>query len=326
MGLRTFAVKGPNGKTFTSRSSTPRATSGTTRTSATTAASSRSLRSSPPSPSSASTADGIVIARHAHPLRAPTSSAAGASCPTGTWSRSTTRSSRRIREAVGSHGACRPRGRRGARPPVQRRAPRHVPQRRGAAAAWLRAYGWPRRPPARDDRDRRRLRRSPDHLRARTAASPTPTGSAPSSSALEERFGGVGLYFMTGLGNMSNSAAAASASRLADLIPDVGEWHPSREHRRRRTRRRPGSSPATNVPLTALGMPGFFDRKFLHAARRAFDRQEPRHGPVPVGVAGLGRDAGERDPHRERVRAHRRHRARSSPTSPTPSRRSPARS
>ena len=75
---------------------------------------------------------------------------------------------------------------------------------------------------------------------------------------LEERFGGVGLHFMTGLGNMS--ATGDPGRGLADLIPDLGEGTPvtrSDVEAERVTWRQPVS----NVPLTALGAPGFFDRR-----------------------------------------------------------------
>ena len=76
---------------------------------------------------------------------------------------------------------------------------------------------------------------------------------------LEQRFGGVGLHFMTGLGNMS--AGGDTGNGLAGLLPPVGAGTPVA---------RPDVSaartlwrqPATNVPLTALGFPGFFDRQF----------------------------------------------------------------
>ena len=76
--------------------------------------------------------------------------------------------------------------------------------------------------------------------------------------ALEDRFGGVGLHFMTGLGNMS--AANDTGTGVAALIPPVGAGTPVA---------RPDVSavratwrqPATNVPLSALGAAGFFDRK-----------------------------------------------------------------
>jgi hypothetical protein len=77
--------------------------------------------------------------------------------------------------------------------------------------------------------------------------------------ALEDRFGGVGLHFMTGLGNMS--PAGDTGPGLAATIPPVGAGTPvaTPDVRAVRTTWR---QPATNVPLTALGFPGFFDRQF----------------------------------------------------------------
>jgi hypothetical protein len=74
---------------------------------------------------------------------------------------------------------------------------------------------------------------------------------------LEERFGGVGLHFMTGLGNMS--PAGDTGRGVADLLPAVGTGTPvagSDVSVERVTWRQP----ATNVPLTSLAVPGFFDR------------------------------------------------------------------
>ena len=79
---------------------------------------------------------------------------------------------------------------------------------------------------------------------------------------LEDRFGGIGLYFMTGLGNMSASGGTGIGTRLADLIPglrDAPVLTGSTDIRLATTR---WSQPITNVPLDALGTPGFFDRKF----------------------------------------------------------------
>jgi hypothetical protein len=74
---------------------------------------------------------------------------------------------------------------------------------------------------------------------------------------LEERFGGVGLHFMTGLGNMS--PAGDTGRGVADLLPAVGTGTPvtgADVSAERVTWRQP----ATNVPLTSLAVPGFFDR------------------------------------------------------------------
>ena len=77
--------------------------------------------------------------------------------------------------------------------------------------------------------------------------------------ALEDRFGGVGLHFMTGLGNMSRSGNTGTG--LAALIPNVGEGRPVAKADVTATRTT-WRQPATNVPLSALGLPGFFDRQF----------------------------------------------------------------
>jgi hypothetical protein len=79
---------------------------------------------------------------------------------------------------------------------------------------------------------------------------------------LEDRFGGVGLHFMTGLGNMSTSGGTEMGARLADLIPEVGDGTVLTDTDLRLTQER-WKQPTTNVPLTALGVPGFFDREFL---------------------------------------------------------------
>ncbi len=78
-------------------------------------------------------------------------------------------------------------------------------------------------------------------------------------ATLEQRFGGVGLHFMTGLGNMS--PAGATGPRVAGLVPPIGAGTPVG---RPDVRAASASwrQPATNVPLTALALPGFFDRQF----------------------------------------------------------------
>ena len=82
--------------------------------------------------------------------------------------------------------------------------------------------------------------------------------------SLEQRFGGIGMHFMTGLGNMSNSGLGnpVRSGDLAGLITQVGNGNRI-ENPDVRASRSTWSQPATNVPLTALGLPGFFDRKFL---------------------------------------------------------------
>jgi hypothetical protein len=78
---------------------------------------------------------------------------------------------------------------------------------------------------------------------------------------LEERFGGIGLHFQTGLGNMSNSGGLAIGTRLADLLPAVGGGRPVVDTTVRVARTTMVSA-LTNVPLTTLGTAGLFDRKF----------------------------------------------------------------
>jgi hypothetical protein len=78
---------------------------------------------------------------------------------------------------------------------------------------------------------------------------------------LEDRFGGIGLHFMTGLGNMSASGGTAIGTRLADLLPAVGGGQPV-TNTQVRVAQTTYRSALTNVPLDLLGTPGFFDRKF----------------------------------------------------------------
>jgi hypothetical protein len=95
---------------------------------------------------------------------------------------------------------------------------------------------------------------------------------------VEQMFGGVGLFFQTGLGNVSPRGGTVSMGEgLASLLPEIGvgrilenncntdgndETPPvpcpldisSSDSR--------WVQPATNVPLSTLGAAGFFDRKF----------------------------------------------------------------
>lgn len=87
--------------------------------------------------------------------------------------------------------------------------------------------------------------------------------------SLEKRFGGIGFHFMTGLGNMSSSNDTGHA--LAALVPPVGGGTPVARPEVSAARST-WLQPATNVPLSALGVAGFFDRKF-----------DPRPGSVSAG-------------------------------------------
>ncbi|MGH3441283.1 MAG: hypothetical protein ACRDUY_04425 [Nitriliruptorales bacterium] len=79
---------------------------------------------------------------------------------------------------------------------------------------------------------------------------------------VEEAFGGVGLLFQTGLGNMSPRGSTVEMGEgLAAAVPAVGAGRPLAT-----TDVRVAQSfwdqPITNSGLTALGTPGFFDRPF----------------------------------------------------------------
>lgn len=78
---------------------------------------------------------------------------------------------------------------------------------------------------------------------------------------LETRFGGIGLHVMSGLGNMSTRGGLSIGPRLADLIPPVGAGR-ALETTAVSVAQATWRQPLTNVPLTALGVPGLFDRKF----------------------------------------------------------------
>lgn len=80
--------------------------------------------------------------------------------------------------------------------------------------------------------------------------------------ALEDRFGGVGMHLMTGLGNMSAvDGEGAMPTTLAGLIPAPGAAT-TVDDTDIRTARHTWNQPVTNAPLSALGLPGFFDRQF----------------------------------------------------------------
>lgn len=115
--------------------------------------------------------------------------------------------------------------------------------------------------------------------------------------SLEDRFGGVGALFMTGLGNMSTSGGTTMGDRLAALVPPVGDGTPLTDTDVR-TARRTWTQPATNVPLTTLGSAGFFDRQFNPAPSTITTGEQPETAPcssasassvdVAVGAARIG--------------------------------------
>jgi hypothetical protein len=124
---------------------------------------------------------------------------------------------------------------------------------------------------------------------------------------LEERFGGVGMHFMTGLGNMSAAGLEhvddpdhkTGADDLAGLIAAVGNGNTVDQPDIKSTRKT-WVQPVTNVPLTALGTPGFFDRKFVQGPSTVQTGEDPDKfqctsaGPtsaeVPASAARIGNE------------------------------------
>ena len=191
--------------------------------------------------------------------------------------------------------------------------------------AWFRAYA-----PAETTTARRTTRKSRSRSRAKTtsvgetiatvgayAAHPTTFGTNDGEAHadwpglfeadLEERFGGIGMHFMTGLGNMSAAGLehvddpdhATGADDLAGLIAGVGNGRTVAQPDIKATRTT-WVQPVTNVPLTALGAPGFFDRKFVTGPSTVQTGEDPDKfqctsaGPtsaeVAVSAARIGND------------------------------------
>ncbi len=123
--------------------------------------------------------------------------------------------------------------------------------------------------------------------------------------SLEERFGGVGMHFMTGLGNMSpagldrvhDDTHPTGADDLAALISGIGDGDHV-EQPDIRTSRTTWQQPVTNAPLTALGTPGLFDRKFAQGPASVRTGKNPDKfqctsaspvsAEVPVSAARIG--------------------------------------
>lgn len=112
-----------------------------------------------------------------------------------------------------------------------------------------------------------------------------------------DRFGGLGLHVMTGLGNMSAAGGTAMGAALADELPAVGEGELLGDTDVR-THRVTYRQPATNVPLTALAAPGFFDHPIDAQPAELRTGPEPETAPcvsasplsaeVPVAAAMIG--------------------------------------
>jgi hypothetical protein len=116
---------------------------------------------------------------------------------------------------------------------------------------------------------------------------------------LETRFGGVGLHFMTGLGNMSASGGTAMGVRLADLVPNVGDGRVV-DGTDLVLGQTTWQQPVTNAPLDMLGTPGFFDRQFDPTPATVRTGKNPETAPcvsaapqsveLPVTAARIGDD------------------------------------
>ena len=106
-------------------------------------------------------------------------------------------------------------------------------------------------------------------------------------ATVEQRFGGVGLYFMKGLGNLSPRGNKVEMGQgLANLVPEVGAGEPV-EGTDVRAAQAMWDQPVTNPGLTALGAPGFFDRQFSQqpaAVRIGKDDTRPCVSASPVSV------------------------------------------
>lgn len=111
----------------------------------------------------------------------------------------------------------------------------------------------------------------------------------------EERFGGIGLFFQTGFGNMTSTPGRAELARiLVQLIPDLGGGtqitgaatdDPSTTRDDRipnvRTAQILFNHPATNAALAGGGATGIFDRPM-----------EPGPSAVSISKESLGPDTG----------------------------------
>ena len=114
---------------------------------------------------------------------------------------------------------------------------------------------------------------------------------------VEQRFGGVAMNLMTGLGNLSTAGGTEMGTRLADELPPVatGTILTDTDVRTTRITYR---QPATNVPLTALAVPGFFDHPIDPVPAELRTGENPDTAPcvsasplsaeVPVAAAMIG--------------------------------------
>ena len=93
----------------------------------------------------------------------------------------------------------------------------------------------------------------------------------------EERFGGIGLFFQTGFGNISSRGSRRGvAEQLVNFIPDVGHGPQVTGSLDVKSVMRTFDQPATNVVLSAGGASGVFDRPF-----------EARPSAISIGKGSL---------------------------------------
>jgi hypothetical protein len=103
----------------------------------------------------------------------------------------------------------------------------------------------------------------------------------------EERFGGVGLYFQTGFGNISAHGGRAELARdLVSFLPNLGEGPQVTGNLDVRTVMRTFDQPVTNTVLAGGGISGIFDRPM-----------ESRPSAISISKDSLGPDAGH-SPHK----------------------------
>jgi hypothetical protein len=118
----------------------------------------------------------------------------------------------------------------------------------------------------------------------------------PFEERVEDCFGGVGLYFQTGFGNISprggdhhegSSDKEKIGFGLAAQLPTLGRGN-LLENPNIRTGREFWQQPVTNSGLTALGVPGFFDRPFAQTPAAVSVGKGPEnkkcHSASPVSV------------------------------------------
>jgi len=105
---------------------------------------------------------------------------------------------------------------------------------------------------------------------------------------LEERFGGVGLLFNSGLGNMSFAGSLDGGVGLANVIPEPGA-SPRFEAATISATRDQWTQPVTNTVLTGLGVGGFFDRPIevgaFSSTVQKGDESRPCASASPLGIA-----------------------------------------